>query len=404
MTGIPTLDVDPFAPEVLAVPGSLDTVLRDTAAVSYLPRIDAYAVARHADVTQILRDWQHFESGPGVGLSNFRKVKKWRATSAVLEADPPAHDAPRRVLEAVLGPSAQRALRETWLSAARDLVDGLLEGPGPVRVDGMRDIAAAFPLKVVPDAIGIGAEGRENLMPFSDFLLNAFGPRNDLVRAGQARGGPLSAWVDARCRTTDFPPGSWGDQIRSASRRGDLLPEQVPLVLRSLFAAGVNTTVHALAALLIGLSRSPRQWSSLRREPSLRGRALDEAVRWQSPIQTMFRTTRGTPLVGGHRLPDCAKVLLCIGAANRDPRYRADADTFDITRSPSGHVGFGVGIHGCAGRHLARLEADCLLRALGERVDRIEPAGDPVRRPNNTLNSWTSIPVVLHPIDGGRAS
>lgn len=399
MTEIPVLDVDPFAPEALADPASLDSSLRDAGPVSYLPRIDAYAVARHAEVSMALRDWQHFESGAGVGLSNFRRVRKWRATSAVLEADPPEHDAPRRVLAEVLGPSSQQELRESWLAAARRLVAGLLDRPGPVAVDGVRDIAAAFPLQVVPDAIGIGPEGRENLMPFSDFLLNAFGPRNELVRAGQAQGAPLSAWVDSRCRDTNFPHGTWGDRIRRAAERGDITHEQVPLVLRSLFAAGINTTVHALAALLFGLSRNPDQWKMLRHDPGLRGRALDEAVRWQSPINAMFRTTRGETSIGGHLLPDGVKVLVCVGAANRDPRRWPDADVFDIARSPSGHVGFGVGIHGCVGQHLARLEANCLLQALCERVATIEPAGEPVRRPNNTLNSLASVPLLLHRID-----
>jgi len=396
-SSLATVDLDPFAPAILGAPQAAERVLRDAGPVVYLPVHDIYAVARHAEVTHVLRDWQHFESGQGVGLSNFRKVPKWRATSAVLEADPPHHDAPRRVLAQVLGPTAQRSVRDRWTAAAERLVDRLLHGPGPVEVDGVREIAAAYPLTVVPDAIGIPESGREHLVPFSDFLLNAFGPRNELVRAGQRTGGALSQWVDAQCDRRTFADGTWGQAIWRASDDGEITPEQAPLVLRSLFAAGVNTTVHALGALLLGLATHPRQWDLVRRDPQVRSGALDEAVRWHSPIQTMFRTTRGSAPVGPMVLPDNVKVLLCVGAANRDPRRWPEPETFDITRGPSGHLGFGAGIHGCIGQHLARLEAECLLRALAARVTRLELAGPPVRRINNTLNALEALPLRLHP-------
>lgn len=394
---VSTLAVDPFSAESLAEPEPVEEMLRQAGPVVYLPAIEAYAVARHAEVEQVLGDWQRFESGQGVGLSNFRKVPKWRGTSAVLEADPPAHDAPRRVLESVLGAATQRQVRKHWMRAADELVEALVRTGRPVDVDGVRDLALAFPLRVVPDAIGIPEEGREQLVPFSDLLLNLFGPRNELVRNPEHDGTALSAWVDGLCTRETYSEGSWGAAIWRACDDGELMPEQAPLVMRSLFAAGVNSTVHALATLLECLSGDPNQWDIVRSDPRYLTCALDEAVRWRSPIRSTFRTTRGPAPVGTAVLPDNAKVLVCVGAAQRDPLRWEDPASFDVTRQPGGHLGFGAGIHACVGQHLARLEAECLLQALTRRVERIEPAGEPVRRPNNTLNALSALPLRLHP-------
>jgi len=102
--------------------------------------------------------------------------------------------------------------------------------------------------------------------------------------------------------------------------------------------------------------------------------------------------------VSGVRIPEGEKVLLFLGAANRDPRkWGPDADRMDITRKAAGHVAFGMGIHQCVGQPIARLEAELVLTALAERVKKLEPAGDPVPKLNNTLKGWASVPVRVHP-------
>ncbi|MEO3825580.1 cytochrome P450 [Actinomadura sp. B10D3] len=167
--------------------------------------------------------------------------------------------------------------------------------------------------------------------------------------------------------------------------------EQV--VVRSLLSAGVDTTVHGLAAVLYAFAVNPDQWRRLRENPALARTAFDEAVRWQSPVQTFFRTAVGDREIAGTVVPDGRKILMFLGAANRDPRRWADPDAFDLARDPSGHVGFGMGIHQCVGQHVARLESEALLTALARRVERLEPAADPVRHHNNTLRAWKSLPV-----------
>ncbi|QFG21287.1 cytochrome P450 [Actinomadura sp. WMMB 499] len=393
-TGTPSapvsLDLDPFAPEALQDPLPMQAALRDAGPVVHLERYDVYALARYEHVHTALTDWQSLQSGAGVGLANFRYEEPWRPPSLLLEADPPLHDAPRAVLSGILGPRSLRRLRETWSANAEELVDQVTAEPS---FDAVTALAQAFPLRVFPDAVGLGRDGRENLLPYGDHAFNAFGPPNDLVAKGALRVAELSAWVNAQCARDKLTPGGFGARIWDAADAGDITHAQAPLIVRSLLTAGVDTTVHALAAMIYAFAAHPAQWERLRGDPGLARIAFDEAVRWESPVQTFFRTATGDLSIAGSLVPDGKKVLMFLGAANRDPRRWTAPDAFDLARDPSAHVGFGMGIHQCVGQHVARLEAEALVTALARRVRRIGLAGEPVRHLNNTLRAWSSMPV-----------
>ena len=386
----PSTDADPFAHDVLADPADLHAELREAGPVVHLSRYDVFALARYEQVHAALTDWQRFESGAGVGVTDFRREKPWRPPSLLLEADPPHHDAPRAVLSSILGPRALRSLREAWFGDAEALVDQVL---AETEFDAVHALSETFPLRVFPDAVGLGRHGRENLLPYGDHAFNAFGPDNDLVAKGAPRVGSLSAWVAAQCEREALAPGGFGARIWAAADRGDLTHEQAPLVVRSLLTAGVDTTVHGLGAVLHAFATHPDQWQRLRREPSLARVAFDEAVRLHSPVQTFFRTATTDVEIEGRVIPAGHKILMFLGSANRDPRRWSDPDRFDLGRDPSGHVGFGMGIHQCVGQHVARLEAEALLTALARRVSAIELTGRARPHLNNTLRAWESLPV-----------
>ncbi|WP_406432312.1 cytochrome P450 [Streptomyces sp. NBC_00631] len=392
----PVSDADPFDHDILLDPEPLHQALREAGPVVYLSRYDVHALSRYEHVHAALLDWQHFESGAGAGLSNFRHEKPWRPPSLLLEADPPLHDAPRRVLREVLAPPALRGLREGWSAVAEETVDRVLAAG--TEFDAFPALAEAFPLRAFPDVVGLGPDGRENLLPYGNMVFNAFGPRNDLVEADAPRLAGLSAWVNAQCQREALREGSFGAQIWAAADRGDLTYEQAPLVVRSVLSAGFDTTVHGLAACLYALAAHPVEWQRLRERPELARVAFDEAIRWQSPVQTFFRTATADVTVAGAVIPKGTKILMFLGAANRDPVRWHDPDRFDLTRDPSGHVGFGMGIHQCVGQHVARLEAEALLSALARRVEHLELAGTPRRHPNNTLRSWTCLPLRIRPV------
>ncbi|WP_028658498.1 cytochrome P450 [Nocardioides insulae] len=393
-TAVPTSATDPFGDDVLADPLPFHHELREAGQVVHLERYDVYAMGRYAEVHAALVDWQRFQSGAGVGLSNFRREKPWRPPSLLLETDPPGHDAPRHVLEPILAPRSLRRLRESWQQTADDLVDSLLDRG---TIDAVADLAEAYPLRVFPDAVGLGPDGREHLLPYGDHAFNAFGPPNHLVEKGQAGLPEVSGWVGEQCARDRLTPDGFGARIWEAADRGDITHDQAPLIVRSLLTAGVDTTVHALAAVIDGFLSAPDQWELLRRDPGRARVAFDEAIRWASPVQTFFRTATVDVPLGDAVIPAGEKILMFLGSANRDPRRWTDPDRFDLSRDPSGHVGFGMGLHQCVGQHVARLEAECVLRALASRVRAIEPAGESRRHLNNTLRAWASLPVRLVP-------
>ena len=392
ITDVPISHTDPFGLDVLQNPLPFQADLRDAGPVVYLDRYDVYAMGRYEQVHAALTDWQGFQSAAGVGLSNFRHEPPWRPPSMLLETDPPHHDAPRAVASKVLGPRALTKLRASWMVDAEILVDQVLESHR--EFDAVTNLAAAFPLRVFPDAVGIPNAGRENLLPYGDHVFNAFGPVNSLVDKGAPRVAELSGWVNAQCARDKLAEDGFGAEIWAAADRGDITYQQAPLIVRSLLSAGVDTTVNGLAALLYALANNPLQWAQLRTNPAtLSKTAFDEAVRWESPVQTFFRTATSAIQVGGTVIPDGQKILMFLGSANRDPRRWVDPDVFDLTRNPSGHVGYGIGIHQCVGQHVARLEAEALLTALAGRIKSIEPTAPAERHLNNTLRSWASIPV-----------
>ncbi|MCX5046354.1 cytochrome P450 [Aldersonia sp. NBC_00410] len=394
----PVSDVDPFGHDILENPDDFHAQLRAAGPITYLSRYDVYAMGRYDDMHAALTDWQSFQSGAGVGLSNFRYEKPWRPPSLLLESDPPVHDSPREVLSAILSVRAVRRLHEHWCRDAEEFVASL---HADTDLDAECDVAAVFPLRVFPDAVGIGTAGRENLLPYGDHLFNAFGPHNDLVAKGEPRIGEVSRWVNEQCARDRLAQTVYGDQptfgaqVWAAADRGDITVAQAPTIVRSLLSAGVDTTVHGLGAVLYAFATHPDQWARLRANPALARIAFDEAVRWESPVQTFFRTATRDIRVGNVVVPEGRKILMFLGSANRDPQRWDEPDRFDLARDPSGHVGYGMGIHQCVGQHVARLEGEALLIALAQRFRRIELTGVPTRHHNNTMRGWASIPVAF---------
>ncbi|MGF7121457.1 cytochrome P450 [Rhodococcus sp. BE178] len=393
---LPGLDDDPFDDATLADPYEFHARLRAAGPVVRLPRYDVLAMGRYTDVHAALTDWRTFVSGRGVGLSDFQHETPWRTPSLLLEADPPDHTSVRAAMNAILSPRSVRQLRDHLQQQADLLVDALVRRG---EFDAVTDLAEVFPLQVFPDAVGVRAEGRENLLPYGAMAFNAFGPRNDRVTRALETAEPIQAWISESCERANLSVTGFGAQIWAAADRGEITHAQAPMLVRSLLTAGVDTTVFGIGNALHALAAHPAQWSILHERPNLAKFAFDEALRFESPVQTFFRTTAADTEFAGHRIAEGQKVLLFLGSGNRDERHWGDrSEEFDIQRAASGHVAFGMGIHQCVGQPIARLEAETILTALARRVRRIEPTAAAVPRLNNTLKGWASIPVRVHPV------
>jgi cytochrome P450 len=395
---IPSLDIDPFCQAFFEDPFPAHAALRDAGPVVYLPRYELFAIARYQQVQAALTNWRDFSSARGVGLSDFAREKPWRLPSLLLETDPPLHDRTRKLMDRVLSPAAIRALRADFTAAAEALVDALLERGS---FDAVRDLAEAYPLTVFPDAVGMPPENRRFLLPYGNMVFNSFGPRKAFFDDAVRDAAPVLEWVQAQSRREALAPAGFGAVIHAAADTGEVARDEAEILVRSLLTAGVDTTVNGLGAALYCLARFPAQFERLRADPSLARGAFEEAVRLESPVQTFFRTTVRDVAVGDASDGDVTigagrKVLLFLGAANRDPRRWEQPDEYDITRRAAGHVGFGTGIHGCVGAVLARQEGEVVLTALARKVARVEITGVPQRRYNNTLRGLASLPMRLH--------
>ena len=392
LTALPTvaLATDPYAEDVIVDRLPMQREIREAAPIVFLEKYGVWATGRYDIVREVFADWQHFKVGAGIGVTNFYTEEPWRPPACPTEADPPLHDMPRRVLTETLNMRTLQRLGDHWGQVADDLVDSILERG---EVDGMHDVAAVYPLQVFPDAVGLGPERREDLLAYGDLVFNAFGPKNDLFDRSAQRLADLSAWVNVQCQRENLAPGGFGAKIWEAADRGELDPTLAPLVVRSLLSAGVDTTVHGIAAILHVFATHPEAWQQLRADHTLARRAFDEVVRWGSPLQAVFHTTNSAVELAGTTIGKHEKIMLLLGAANRDPRRWEDPDSFSLDRDPSGHLGFGMGLHQCVGQHIARMEAESLLIALAKKVERIELVGEPVRGLNNSLQTWDYLPL-----------
>jgi 4-methoxybenzoate monooxygenase (O-demethylating) len=392
MTQLPHLDLDPFSIEFFEDPHPVHEVLREAGPVVRLDKWNVYGVARYAEVHAVLNDPLTFCSSRGVGLSDFARETPWRPPSIILEADPPAHTRTRAVLSRVLSPSVMKQLRGSFVAAAEAKVEELLAKGS---FDAIADLAEAYPLSVFPDAMGLQQEGRENLLPYAGLVFNAFGPPNKLRQDAIERSAPHQAYVQAQCQRENLAPGGFGACIHARADAGDITAAEAPLLVRSLLSAGLDTTVNGIGAAIYCLARFADQWARLRSDLSLARNAFEEAVRFESPVQTFFRTTTRDVEISGVPVGEGEKILMFLAAANRDPRRWDKPDQYDVTRKTSGHVGFGSGVHMCVGQLVARLEGEAILAALAQRVGTIEISGPVTRRFNNTLRGLESLPVSI---------
>lgn len=391
---VPCLTIDPFDEAFLEDPYAYHDELREAGPVVWLEPYGVYAAARYAEVTTALNDWQGFVSGRGVGLADFSKEKPWRIPSLLLETDPPIHDRTHKLMASIMSLPRIRQRAPIWREQAENLIAGLVERRS---FNIVTDLAEEFPLRIFPDTIGMMDGAREHLLNYGALGFNAFGPRNAVYARSEERARDAIQWVNEACRRENLTPDGWGMDMYRAADEGQCTEEEAHLLVRSFLAAGVDTTVNGIGNMLNAFAHHPDQWDLLRTNPQLKRKAFEEALRWDSTVQTFFRTTSKPIELGGVRLPEGSKIILFLAAANRDPRRWENPERFDINRQASGHVGFGFGIHQCLGQMLARQEAELVLDAAITRIAKITPDGPPVRRLNNTLHALGSLPVTVEP-------
>jgi len=389
----PSLDVDPWKIETLLNPWEFHHLLRETGPVVQFSRYGHYAVARYDQVKSVLSDWSHFGSRYGIGISDIRAPGSWREAGPIVEADPPNHTQVRNVLSKIISPKVVRAWSKAFHAESAVVID---RACALGQLNAAKDISEAYILKVFPESLGLTPHA-ENMVIVGDFNFNSMGPRNALFRESEKKLEGISDWLEAARSREAIEPGSFADQVYQAEDAGELAKGTASGLMLSMYRGGTDTTISGLSSAILLLAERPELWATLRKDRSLLKMVFGEAIRLETPIQSYFRTAMSDVEIEGVLIPQDARVQVFLGSANRDPRQWNDPDKFDLNRAMTGHVSFGFGIHQCLGQVIARMEAESVLTAMLDRIERIELTGPAIYRPVNHLRTLQDLPIRVVP-------
>ena len=401
------LDHDLFADHE---PWEVFDLLQREAPVYFHPEPDGrgfWAVTKYDDVLAVVRDSKTFSSEIG-GSATIDDLPNdvLDARRNLLEFDPPGHGRYRRLISTNFTPGAV-AVYEVWLrNLVREMLDRIESG---VEFDFVDELAAPIPIRVLAHILGLPDEDMPHLIALGDRLLVDTDPEyvGELAFAQERpedRYRPFgSPWAEELCT---IGRAYYAD--RRASPRDDVLTlianaeingqplsgSDLDNMFALLIVAGNETTRQALALGTMALAQNPDQYHRVRAQPELVRSAVEEMLRYASPVWWFRRTAAKDTEIRGQRIAAGDKVVVWFAAANRDPDHYPDPHRFDVARNPTDQLTFGRGgPHHCLGVHLARLEVRVYLEELINRVAAIELAGEPVRHRSNFTNGVKQLPV-----------
>ncbi|MEJ2869105.1 cytochrome P450 [Actinomycetospora sp. OC33-EN08] len=384
---------DPFAPEQRADPYPALAALRDEAPCAHLDRYGVWLVSRYDDVAAVLKDWETFSSAQGAGLE---PVATPEEGGVILSTDPPEHTRVRRAVARDFTPKAIGQLEPR----VRELVGRALEvALAEGEIDWVSHVAQPVPTTVMAELMGYPDRHRNEYCRWASTIFDSMGcpAGGESSVLGEAIGG-LFGLVGQIAADGEYVAGGWADRIVRAGERDELAQGEVVSLLGGILVAAMDTTVNMLGNLLHALATHPDQWRRLRERPDLASGAVEESLRFESPVQPgFFRVTTTETTVAGVAVPPGARVMVAFGSANRDPRQFPDPDRFLIDRTPNEHLAFGRGVHFCLGAPVARMIGRVVLEKLVSSVAEIRPAGVARRKDNRMLRGFEHLPLALAP-------
>ncbi|HYF06354.1 MAG TPA: cytochrome P450 [Acetobacteraceae bacterium] len=378
--------------------------LREHAPVKRL-RDGSVFLTRWADLDRIYRDTRTFLSGKTVEFGpKFGPGTPLYAhhTTSLVFNDPPLHTRVRRLIMGALTPRAIAGMEPALVALVDRLLDAM-EAKGP-RADLIEDFAAAIPIEVIGNLLGVPHGERGPLRGWSLAILGALEPV--LTREQHARGNAavaeFLAYLETLVTRRRAAPGDPGTDVLTRLIQGESSGERLTeaeLLHNCIFLlnAGHETTTNLIGNGLEALIRFPGERARLLAEPTLIKTGVEEFLRYESSNQLGNRRLAVEAEIGGERYPAGTAVHLCIGGANRDPAQFPDPERMDIARTPNRHLAFGAGAHQCAGLALARLEGQVAIGRFLARFPHYAPEGAPTRGGRARFRGFLSLPVRLWP-------
>jgi methyl-branched lipid omega-hydroxylase len=371
---------------------------------AYLPRgAGFWAVTRLDDLLTASRTPGLFTSGKGsTSIADF-PPEFIEFFGSMIGMDDPRHARLRRIVSRGFTPKRLGALTDDVQRTARAIVDDVIDAG---ECDAVTAISARLPLKIVCDMMGVPESQYEFVYHRSNIILGAGDPdyvpdADNIVTAILTAGGELAELMrDLGRLRTEKPTDDVTSALVNAEIDGErLTPDELASFFILLVVAGNETTRNAISWGLHLLTENPDQRAAwLADIDGVTPTAVEEIVRWASPVIFMRRTLASDTVLGGQAMSEGDKVVLFYWAANRDPAHFTDPDVFDVRRSPNPHVGFGgPGPHFCLGAHLARREMSVMFRELLTRVPDIHATAPPDRLQSMFINGIKRLPVAFTP-------
>lgn len=346
--------------------------LRDEAPLYHNPERSIWVLSRFADVQAAGRDWRTFSSAEGVDIDDSRL-----GPGSFLDADPPRHDQLRKILHAEFTPAKLRRLEHTVTARVHELVDALIARG---QVDLTREFALRLPISVVCDLLGAPAADHHRLERWYVGMLERVPGETAVSPASLQAAKEMRGYIiDAVNQRLDSPCDDLFTTIAIAHGQGLLSIDEVDGMCRLLLLAGVHTTASLISNSLILLEHRVADRRSLAERPELIPNAIEELLRYTSPVQAGARVITRAVELHDQVVPQGDRVLLLWASANRDPRHYHDPETLDLTRDPQRNIAFGEGIHFCLGAPLARLETRIAFQILFARIPEYDITG-PIER------------------------
>ena len=365
--------------------------LRDEAPVAWNDTKGFWAVSRWDDVMAVSTDPETFCSGRGILVMEIGA--SYDSPPTMMHTDPPEHTVYRKLVQPGFAPGRMRALEADVRRRAKLLVDEIEAGRA---VDFVETVAVPFPLYIISALLGIPDEDWQRFFEWSEAVIPGATdwPEEKRMALQADMHETLLATTVARRADPRDDLISVLVQVEIEGRR--LSDAELAMFLVQLLVAGNETTRNLVSGGLVALAERPEAWERLRRDRTLVPTAVEEMLRWTTPVVSFMRTATRHAELGGQAIREGDAVLMLYASANRDERqFGPTADRFDIGRDPNNHVAFGFGAHFCIGATLARIEARVLLEELLDRFETVEPAGNVTRSSSAVIAGVKHAPLVF---------
>ena len=419
--------------EIRASPYPFYEKLRDQDPIHWDEEMGFWVFTRYADIDSLYTD-ERFSRAQGL-MRNFQRLAESERqtvepvyhsfSKTVFYADPPYHTHLRGLMNHAFTPRRVERLRPYIQDIVNELLDAAQRKDRTIDVIG--DLAYPLPVMVIAELLGLPASDRDRFKQWSDDLFAILGtvrqkPSHLLERATQSlsemalyvkelsrkrRAEPqddlltallsLTEDEDLSCPRHDSAPVPMGEQlVRARDAASTLTEEELVSNINILLSTGHETTTHLIGNGLLALLQNPDQKERLQAQPDLLTSAIEEMLRYDSPVQITYRSALEDANIHGKQLRKGDLVNTILGAANRDPGRFLDPNRFDITRNQGRHIGFGIGIHFCIGAPLVRLEADVIFQTILHRFPRISLATETLEWQEHPIfRGLKSLPVHL---------